>query len=287
MTSRVSRGQGAEIAPGDQGQHELARHVQGERLEAGDHGVERPGGVVQLAERGARQRRHPVEIEQADRRRGGPQLIDRPPQHPPEQERGRDRQNQSEEAGDGGLRQAHELRRDVLLGEIAADQPGRVAIVGKRRVQIDVFLAGDVAPVPAAGDQIPLLPAVPPDVEEYRVADLADPGQRPLLAQSGKVELERAVREDIVAIVQDERVLAELGLELGEECGQLGDAHDRHHHADEGAVAKDRAAEVQHRAGGASVDRRTPVGWPLARAPRRSPSDARPARSPRQLAALL
>ena len=127
----------------------------------------------------------------------------RPAQHAPEQERGRDGQDEPEEAGQRSLRQPLELRCYGVLGEVAPDQPGFVGVVRERRVQIDGVLPGDIALVTAAGNQAAFLPAVAPDVEQHRVADLGHPRERARLVQASEFELQRAVREHIAAVIQN------------------------------------------------------------------------------------
>ena len=266
--------------PADQALHDRLGQVGREHPERAHHRVERDRRLVDLAQPRAAQRREIVEVEGADRARRRRQLRDRtadPAAEPDRRERGRE---QASEAEPERQQQTLELEVDRLGREIAADQPARVhrrleALVEKQvRVSPSRFQwPGDLALQPA------VLPALAPDPEQHRIADLGDPaaaaasGPRP-----GKFERERAVREHEVALVEDERVLAELGLEAGDELRQRRHGDGRDDHAPDLAVDHQGAPQVdQGHALVLDVDRRAPVGAALraAPAPARSPAPGR------------
>ena len=59
-----------------------------------------------------------------------------------------------------------------------------------------------------AAPQPTVLPALVPDPEQDRIADLGYARQRPFRSEIGEVERERGVRQDEVTLVEDEGVLA-------------------------------------------------------------------------------
>ena len=254
----------------DQALDDLARHVDGEHAQHPDHRVERDRGLVDLLEPRAAQRRDVVEIEGPDRARCGGELADRAADPAAEQDGSDHRDEQRQKAEPGSQRQAIELRIDRLLGEVAADQP---ALVERRRqglIEVDVLGVAQPLGVTRDVDLEPaVLPALAPDPEQHRIADLIDPRQRPLHPEAGEIQCQRAVREHAVVIVQDERVLPELGLEAGDELGQRAHGDGRGEHAPDLAIEDHRPAQVDHRhARILEVDRRAPIGlapWPAER----------------------
>ncbi len=139
VTSRVLGGERCHIAASDQGEDQTTRHVQRERAKAGDHGVEGARRIVQFAETGSRENRYLFEVEVADRTRRRGQARQGTAYGAGNQEDQGHRQQQTDDADHRRLHEPDRLLVDLLLAEIAADQPWCVAVVGERLVEEDVL----------------------------------------------------------------------------------------------------------------------------------------------------